>query len=43
LAGLLSQQWSKMLTNVLVGESTLDEKEQEQDVQQRLKARIGET
>ena len=43
LAGLFSQQWSKMLAKVLVGECALDEKEQEQDLQESLNARISET
>ena len=43
LAGLFPQQWSKMLAYILVGECALDEKEQEQDVQESLHAWIGET
>src|SRR3984893_13789196 len=43
LAGLFPQQWSKMLAYILVGKCSLDEKEQQQDVQERLNARIGET
>src|SRR6202451_2925208 len=42
LAGLFSQQWSKMLAYILVGKCSLDEKEQQQDVQESLDARIGE-
>ena len=43
LAGFFSQQWSNVLAKILVGERALDEKEQEQDVQESLNARIGET
>src|ERR1700730_622080 len=43
LAGLFPQQWSKMLAYILVGKCSLDEKEQQQDVQESLHARIGET
>src|ERR1700686_1406305 len=42
LAGLFPQQWSKMLAYILVGKCALDEKEQQQDVQESLHARIGE-
>src|SRR5207342_1996032 len=42
LARLLSEQWSKVLAQMLVGECALDEKEQKQDLQQGLNARIGE-
>src|ERR1700693_1682706 len=42
LAGLFSQQWSKMLAYILVSECTLDQKEQDQDVQESLHAWIGE-
>jgi hypothetical protein len=41
LAGLLSQQWSEVLAQVLVGECALDKKEQEQHVQESLNAGIG--
>src|SRR5258708_35568435 len=43
LAGLFPQQWSKMLAYILVGKCALDEKEQQQDVQESLHAWIGET
>src|SRR4029077_17231043 len=42
LAGIYPQQWSKMLAYILVGKCALDEKEQQQDVQESLHARIGE-
>jgi|SRR5579863_9269711 len=42
LAGLLSQQWSEVLAQILVGECALDEKEEEQHVQESLNAGIGE-
>jgi len=42
LAGIYPQQWSKMLAYILVGKCALDEKEQQQDVQDGLHARIGE-
>src|SRR5271163_1387582 len=42
LAGLFPQQWSKMLAYILVGKCAMDEKEQQQDVQESLHARIGE-
>lgn len=38
LAGLFSQQWSDMLADILVGECAVDEKEQQQDVQESLYA-----
>ena len=41
LAGPLSQQWSEVLAQILVGECALDEKEQEQDMQESLNAGIG--
>src|SRR5258708_34953516 len=42
LAGIYPQQWSKMLAYMLVGKCALDEKEQQQDVQKSLHARICE-
>src|SRR3981081_4728359 len=36
------RSWSKMLAYILVGKCALDEKEQQQDVQESLHARIGE-
>ena len=42
LAGLFPQQRSKMLAKVVVGEGARDEKEQQQNLQKSLNARIGE-
>jgi hypothetical protein len=42
LARLYSQQWSKMLADVVVTECALDGKEQEQNLQKGLNAWIGE-
>jgi len=42
LAGLYSQQWSKTLADVLATECALDEKEQEQNLQKGLTARISD-
>src|SRR6202521_941602 len=42
LSGLVSEQGSKMLADILVGERSLDEDEQEQDVEQGLNAGVGE-
>ena len=43
LAGIYPEQWSKMLAYILVGKCALDEKEQQQDVQESLHAWIGES
>ena len=42
MARLLSEQWSEVLAEVVVPKRALDEEEQEEDVQERLNARIGE-
>ena len=42
MAGLLAQQRSNVLAKVLVPECPLDEKEQQEDMQETLYARVGE-
>jgi hypothetical protein len=42
LAGLHPQQGSDVLSKVLIPECTLDEEEQQQDVQEALHTRVGE-
>ena len=43
LVRLFSEQWSEMLADVFVGKRALDEEKQQQDVEERLNARIGKT